>query len=145
MDKKKFLNSFKEVLIDYLMDEIEKKKKKSNRSRYLEPDGRFKVMTCPDNPKKKSRFCGCVRYMMSQGKSLESAKRICGYIKHYVKKSEYKRLKRELMSEISKSTRIDRKFVNMLFEKALAAIRKDGELDEVDSMLVAGWFVLRRV
>jgi len=49
------------------------------------------------------------------------------------------------MSEISKSTRIDRKFVNMLFEKTLAAIRKDGELDEVDSMLVAGWFVLRRV
>lgn len=58
----------------------------AKKSRYTEPSGRFKKMTCPDDPNKKSRFCGCVRYMMSQGRSLDSAKRICAYIYHYVKK-----------------------------------------------------------
>ncbi len=48
--------------------------------RYRNPDGTFKQMTCPDNPDDKSKFCGCVRYMMSQGKSLEAAKKICAYI-----------------------------------------------------------------
>ena len=42
----------------------------------------FKEMTCPDNPDNSSRFCGCVRYFMTcQGRSLDSAKRICAYIK----------------------------------------------------------------
>ena len=50
--------------------------------RYQNPDGTFKKMTCPDDPNgKPSKFCGCVRYMMSQGKSLDSAKKICAYIK----------------------------------------------------------------
>ena len=49
--------------------------------RYQNPDGTFKVMTCPDNPKSKSKFCGCVRYQMAQGYSLERAKKICGKIK----------------------------------------------------------------
>ena len=49
--------------------------------RYLTEEGRFKEMTCPDNPKSKSRFCGCVRAMINEGYDLESAKRICAAIK----------------------------------------------------------------
>ena len=48
--------------------------------RYQNPDGTFKKMTCPDNPDEESKFCGCIRYFMSQGKSLDSAKRLCAYI-----------------------------------------------------------------
>jgi len=55
--------------------------KKAIDKRYQNPDGTFKVMTCPDNPKSKSKFCGCVRYQMAQGYSLERAKKICGKIK----------------------------------------------------------------
>ena len=59
---------------------------KDCKDRYLvkEPGGgsHFKEMTCPDDPSSKSRFCGCVRYQMScNGKSLESAKKICAFIK----------------------------------------------------------------
>ncbi len=43
-------------------------------------NGRFKEVPCPDNPDKKSRFCGCIRYMMLQGNSYESARKICGKI-----------------------------------------------------------------
>ena len=50
------------------------------KDRYM-VDGHFKEMTCPDDPNEKSRFCGCVRAMMATGKSLESAKKICGKIK----------------------------------------------------------------
>ena len=56
------------------------------KNRYLveEPGGgsHFKEMTCPDNPENSSRFCGCVRYFMTcEGRSLDSAKKICAYIK----------------------------------------------------------------
>jgi len=49
-------------------------------NRYQNPDGTFKKMTCPDDPDEESKFCGCVRYFMSQGKSLDSAKKLCAYI-----------------------------------------------------------------
>jgi len=62
-------------------------KAKVSKEKYMEGN-HFKEMTCPDDPQQKSRFCGCVRYMMATGKSLESAKRICAYIKHYVKKGD---------------------------------------------------------
>ncbi|RLG68942.1 hypothetical protein DRN93_01495, partial [archaeon] len=52
------------------------------KSRYIEESGRFKPMTCPDDPSRKSRFCGCMRYMMSQGYSQDSARRICAKIYH---------------------------------------------------------------
>jgi len=59
---------------------------KACKDRYLVCSGdecHFKEMTCPDNPNHKSRFCGCVRYMMTcNGKSLESAKKICAKIYH---------------------------------------------------------------
>ena len=49
--------------------------------KYQNPDGTFKEMTCPDNPDHKSKFCGCVRYMMEvEGRSLQSAKKICADI-----------------------------------------------------------------
>lgn len=58
--------------------------------RYQEEDGRFKVMTCPDNPEKESRFCGCVRYMMAKRNlALENAKRLCAYIKRQKYGSKY--------------------------------------------------------
>lgn len=52
-------------------------------SKYNNPDGTFKKMSCPDNPDDESKFCGCVRYMMSKeggNHSLESAKKICAKI-----------------------------------------------------------------
>lgn len=67
-------------LLDLIKAEVSKEK-------YME-GGHFKEMSCPDNPDSKSRFCGCVRYMMATGKSLESAKKICAYIKRYVKKGD---------------------------------------------------------
>lgn len=69
--------------------EIKKRKRDECKSRYMDPNqpNRFKPMTCPDDPSKKSRFCGCVRYFMNcRGMSLEQAKRMCGYIKQYVKR-----------------------------------------------------------
>lgn len=71
-------------LINHLVDLY-----KDEKDRYMEGK-HFKEMTCPDS-NDKSRFCGCVRYQMSQGKSLESAKKICGYIKVYVKKGSFKK------------------------------------------------------
>lgn len=63
--------------------------KKSYDGRYMEEDGRFKEMTCPDDSDTKNRFCGCVRYFMNvKGLSLDNAKRMCSYIKRYVKKSD---------------------------------------------------------
>jgi len=62
-------------------------KAKVDKEKYME-GSHFKEMSCPDDPDTKSRFCGCVRYMMATGKSLESAKRICAYIKRYVKKGD---------------------------------------------------------
>ena len=78
-----------EAFNEYAKGEVQEggEMEKADKSRYVDESGRFKVMTCPDDPSKKSRFCGCVRYMMSQGYDLESAKRICGYIRHYVKKA----------------------------------------------------------
>jgi len=60
------------------------KKSKQKSKRYQNPDGSFKEMTCPDDPSNKSKFCGCVRYFMSEeggNLSLERAKKMCGYIK----------------------------------------------------------------
>ena len=69
---------------------VEKKGKKSDdecKSRYIDENGRFKVMTDPEDPSKKSRFAGCCRYFMNcRGLSLDQAKRMCGYIARYVKK-----------------------------------------------------------
>lgn len=63
--------------------------KKSYDGRYMEEDRRFKEMTCPDDSDTKNRFCGCVRYFMNvKGLSLDNAKRMCSYIKRYVKKSD---------------------------------------------------------
>lgn len=142
MNKELFLKNYKEVMINYLVDEISKKKK--GDSRYMDSSGRFKEMTCPDNPEKKSRYCGCLRYMQSLGKSLDSAKKLCGYIRAHVKKSEYKILKLELENEILKSDNFDREFVKSLFDKTLLSISKNDELDEVDRMLISSWIVLRR-
>jgi len=48
--------------------------------RYRE-GGRFRMMTCPDGSGGKSRFCGCVRYMMCRdGYSLEAARWVCACI-----------------------------------------------------------------
>jgi len=59
----------------------------SKDERYFEPTGRFKQMTCPDETGHKSRFCGCVRYMMSKrGLSLDAAKKVCAYIARHKKK-----------------------------------------------------------
>lgn len=63
-----------------------KKKKEIDKEKYIEPDGTFKVMDPPAGiDAKPSKFWGCVRYQIANGKSLEAAKKICGYIKHYVK------------------------------------------------------------
>ena len=57
---------------------------KGDDSRYMNEDRSFKEMTCPDNPQDKSKFCGCVRYFMSKkNKSLESANKLCAYIKQH--------------------------------------------------------------
>lgn len=71
------------------LEEVRKAAKKNCRKRYYDEDrGHFREMTCPDDPNEKSRFCGCVRYQMNcNGKSLEEAKEICGYIRFHVKKS----------------------------------------------------------
>jgi hypothetical protein len=47
--------------------------------KYQNPDGTFKLMKAPGEDKE-SKFGGCVKYMMSKGKSQESAEKICGYI-----------------------------------------------------------------
>lgn len=99
------IDEVREGVIEVSKEDI-KKEKKDMKSRYTEESGRFKVMTCPDDPQKKSRFCGCVRYFMSQrNMSLESAKRMCGYIKRYVKKSgQYTATEvYDLVAEIAKS------------------------------------------
>lgn len=50
-------------------------------ARYQNPDGTFKKMHPVDDPSgKESKFNGCVRYQMAQGKSKESAEKICAYI-----------------------------------------------------------------
>ena len=61
-------------------EQVMASKQKAGEDRYTNTDGSFKEMTCPDNPDNKSAFCGCVRKMMADGKSLESAKKICGSI-----------------------------------------------------------------
>lgn len=99
------IDEVREGVIEVSKEDI-KKEKKDMKSRYTEESGRFKVMTCPDDPQKKSRFCGCVRYFMSQrNMSLESAKRMCAYIKRYVKKSgQYTATEvYDLVAEIAKS------------------------------------------
>lgn len=89
---KKGISSGVKKKLDKVLNEIKKAKEKkiSNcLNRYKDKNGKFKEMTCPDNPKEKSRFCGCVRAQMEcNGKSLQEAKKICGYIKNYVKKGE---------------------------------------------------------
>jgi len=70
-----------EDFLDGLKAEYEyASKEKGTEDRYTNPDGTFKEMTCPDNPDNKNAFCGCVRKMMDEGKSLESANNICGDI-----------------------------------------------------------------
>lgn len=99
------IDEVREGVIEVSKEDI-KKEKKDMKSRYTEESGRFKVMTCPDDPQKKSRFCGCVRYFMSQrNMSFESAKRMCAYIKRYVKKSgQYTATEvYDLVAEIAKS------------------------------------------
>lgn len=55
--------------------------KKEYDARYQNPDGTFKKMTEPDEPNgTPTKFGGCVRYQMANGHSLDSAKKICGYI-----------------------------------------------------------------
>lgn len=99
------IDEVREGVIEVSKEDI-KKEKKDMKSRYTEESGRFKVMTCPDDPQKKSRFCGCVRYFMSQrNMSLESAKRMCAYIKRYVKKSGQYTVTEvyDLVAEVAKS------------------------------------------
>ena len=60
--------------------------RKDCMDRYKTEDGRFKEMTCPDNPDEKNRFCGCVRAMMNcRNMSLERAQKLCGWIRWNVK------------------------------------------------------------
>jgi len=90
--------------------------------RYLEESGRFKEMTCPDDPSKKSRFCGCVRAMMNDGYSLDSAKRICGYIKRYVKKSDDiddEEVEKEMIDFVKKK---QNEFAYLLFGKGYSEL-----------------------
>ena len=48
--------------------------------KYQKPDGTFKKMTPVEGDGKKSKFNGCVRSMMAQGHSQESAEKICASI-----------------------------------------------------------------
>lgn len=62
--------------------DLEKTAAKPKNKKYQTEKGSFKEMTCPDAPEKKSKFCGCVRYFMSEKNlSLERAKKMCAYIK----------------------------------------------------------------
>lgn len=55
---------------------------KECKDRYMADKHHFKEMNCP-NSDEKSKFCGCVRYQMScNGKSEDSARRICAEIYH---------------------------------------------------------------
>ena len=61
---------------------IEKFNLNKEANQYQNDDGTFKSMKCPDSDDE-SKFCGCVKYIMSDEggkKSLESAKKICGKI-----------------------------------------------------------------
>ncbi len=66
-----------------VLEKYKPKTKEDVDRRYQNPDGTFKKMTCPDDPDgKPSKFCGCVRYFMAKkGLSLDSAKKLCAYIK----------------------------------------------------------------
>lgn len=141
MNKQTFLENYKGAMIDYLMEEINKKK--NGKSEFIDIDGKFKKMKCPSNVGKENRYCGCLKYMIHLGKSVEGAKKICKYIKAQVKKSDYKILKLELENEILKSDKFNKEFIGKLFDKTLKSIKSD-ELDEVDKMIVSGWIVLRR-
>lgn len=59
--------------------------KSKDKDGHVKPSGEFKKEKAPGD-KKPSKFGGCVNHMMGQGKSQESAERICGYIKNNVKK-----------------------------------------------------------
>ncbi|RLF66129.1 MAG: hypothetical protein DRN30_02735 [Thermoplasmata archaeon] len=107
-------------------------------SRYLTEDGRFKEMTCPDDPSKKSRFCGCVRAMMNEGYSLESAKRICGYIRYYVKKDFDEITKSELneiLEQINKETVDSDEIISRIYSK----IARGEELTEEERKILAAY------
>jgi len=78
-----FPNTWTETEFRDVVKEVRREgavKEKATEDRYTNPDGTFKEMTCPDNPDNKNAFCGCIRKMMDEGKSLESAKNICGDI-----------------------------------------------------------------
>lgn len=111
--------------IDSLIYKIRKSReeiKKECKDRYKDPNepSRFKKMTCPDDSGgKTSRFCGCVRYFMNcEGRSLDSAKRICAYIARYVKKGlteedlpdEIRKNLDEILREIEKEVDDEEKF-----------------------------------
>ena len=65
-----------------------KKRKKSDCMARYRVGKRFRAMSIPgEDSSKKSRFGGCVRAQMKcRNLSEERAKKICGYIKHYVQK-----------------------------------------------------------
>ena len=89
----------KSIKIKKKLKEIKKKGKTDCMKRYKDPNqpNRFKKMTCPDEPNKKTRFCGCVRAKMNcDGMSIEQAKKVCEYIYWYVKKGEIKDKIKEL-------------------------------------------------
>lgn len=74
-------------IIDKCKELLNVIKKDDCKNRYVDENGRFKVMTCPDDASEESRFCGCVRYFMNcRNLSLDSAKKMCGYIRRYVKR-----------------------------------------------------------
>ena len=90
-------------------------------SRYQNPDGTFKKMTCPDDPDgEPSKFCGCVRYFMAKkGLSLDSAKRLCAYIKRKKYGSALDAEKDEVVKELIEVFRM----VDKVEEVELAKLR----------------------